>query len=230
MLAPAGLTVRRRQFCRQRHYLAQAILDQTRLHGMMNVRLDHKRIAAHRLDRLRYQLVSRSHEEVVDLLQRFRPQQAQVVPKPAPIKVLFVLPVANAHHQPQGSVLLRQVLQFVVIEVATQPDRRQHRDRPVTQPDSAMVGTAARIHIVADQIEKLTPQLHLPVDMLQSAQDGDDLVATVQVQRYGIDGRAIQTRLLLIGQTHGNPPRRLAAAGDQRPWISRKNQCFAHLS
>lgn len=118
VLTPTGLTVCRRQFRRQHHDLAQAILDQTRLRGMMNVRLDHKRIATHRLDRLRYQLVSRSHEEVIDLHQRFRPQQAQVVPNPSPIKVGFFLPIANAHHQPQGAVLLRQILQFVVIEVA----------------------------------------------------------------------------------------------------------------
>ncbi len=206
MLAPAGQTVRLCQCRRQRSHLAQAVIDQSRLGGIMNVCLHHKGIATHRRDRLGCQLVSRGYEQVVDLFQRGRLQQAQVVPNPAPIKVLLVLPVANTHHQPQGAVLLGQVLQFVVIEVAPQADRRQHHDRPVTQPLSAVIGTAARIHIVADQLQNLTPQRRLPIHMLQRSQDGDNLIATVQVQRHGIDGRAIQTRLFLKGHTHGDPP------------------------
>ena len=67
VLSPAGQTVRLRQVRRQRHHLAQAILDQRRLGGIMNVRLHHEGIATHRLDRLRRQFVSRRHDQVVDL-------------------------------------------------------------------------------------------------------------------------------------------------------------------
>ena len=103
-------------------------------------------------------------------------------------------------------MLLRQVLQFVVIEVATQADRREHHDRPVSQAGTTVVGTAAGIHILADYLENLPPQRHLPVHMLQGSQNRDDLIPTIEVQRHGIDGRAIQSRLFLKGQTHRNPP------------------------
>ena len=140
VLTPAGLTVLLGQFRRQRHHLAQAIADQARLGGIMDVRLHHKGVTTHRLDRLRRQLVSRRHNQVVDLLQRFRLQQTDVVANPPPIKIHLLLPVANAHHQAQGAVLLGQVLQFVVIEVATQAHRRQHHDGPVTQAGRPSLG------------------------------------------------------------------------------------------
>src|SRR6516225_5365434 len=111
----------------------------------MDVRLDDKRIPPYRLDRRWRQFVSRSDNQVVDLLERCGPQQAQVVPNPPPIKVCLVVPIADTHHQAQGAVLLCQILQLVVIEVATEPDCREYCDGPVTQPLPAAVGIAVPI-------------------------------------------------------------------------------------
>jgi len=55
--------------------------------------------------------------------------------------------------------------------------------------------------------------------MLQRSQDRNDFIAAVEVQRHGIDGRAIQTRLLLNGETHQ------ILREDSRPETDAESRC-----
>ena len=119
----------------------------------MNVRLHHERVATHGCDRFRHQHVPGADHPLIELLQCFRPEQTQVIANPPPIKIRFLLPIAQAHHEPQGAMLFRQVLQLVVIEVAAQPHRRQHDDRPVIQAAASILAAGGAIHVLTDQIE-----------------------------------------------------------------------------
>jgi len=51
---------------------------------------------------------ARSHDQVIDLLQRRWLQQADVVPNATPIEIHALLPIANAHHLTQAAMLFRQ--------------------------------------------------------------------------------------------------------------------------
>ena len=63
--------------------------------------------------------------------------------------------------------------------------------------------------------------------MLQGPQDGNDLIATIEIQRHGIDGRAIQPRLLLMA-TRMAPPLKIRGANPPRRPKLRENPCLAY--
>ena len=56
--------------------------------------------------------------------------------------VVVVAPAVDAHDQSQGTMLLGEVLEPVVVEVAAEPDGPQDEDRPVVHPRTAAVGAA----------------------------------------------------------------------------------------
>ncbi len=170
----------------------------------MDVRLHHERIATHRLDRLRFQCMPCTYDQIIDLLQGLGPEFNQVVLDAPPIKIDFLsLPIANAHDLPQAPMVFRQVLQLVIIQVAAQPHARQHRDLPIVHAASPTVVVGALVHILAHQTQEFPPQLSIAIQVLQRPQDRDDLISTIQIQSYIADGQAIQT-LFGTSQTHVN--------------------------
>ena len=99
----------------------------------MNVGLDDERVRTHFLDRLGHEHMPLRHDQPIDVVDRLSPQQTNVVANPLPGEVGLV-ELADLHDRSQRPMVLGEVLQLVVIQIAAQPHRRQHQDAPVTQP------------------------------------------------------------------------------------------------
>ena len=129
--------------------------------------------------------------------------RADVVAEASPVELRLVTPAPDAHDQSQGTVLLSQVLEPVVVEIAPEPDGPQDEDRPVLHPGTAAVGTAHPIDILSDGIEQGIAQGGLGVNVLQGGQDGDDLVSAGGVEADVEDGSAVEAELGIEGDSHG---------------------------
>ena len=66
-------------------------------------------------------------------------------------------------------MLLGEVLEPVVVEVAPEPDGPQDEDRPVVHPRAAAVGTGDPIDVLGDGIEQGIAQFGPGVDVLQGS-------------------------------------------------------------
>ena len=86
----------------------------------MNVGLDHERVHTHPLDRVRGERVSCGHDELIDLFDRRRLPQTDVVANSLPREVHLV-ELADFHDRPQRTMVLGEVQQLVVIPIASQP-------------------------------------------------------------------------------------------------------------
>src|SRR5437899_2993203 len=100
-------------------------------------------------------------------------------------------------------MLLGQVLQFVIIQVATQTHRCQHDNLPVIHTRPTMLGAGLAVDVLAHEVQDFPPQLAIAVNVLQRPQDGNDFVTTIQIQFDLSDGRAIQARLRIEARSHG---------------------------
>src|SRR5438445_11782520 len=100
-------------------------------------------------------------------------------------------------------MLLGQVLQFVIIQVATQTHRCQHDNLPVIHTGPTMLGAGLAVDVLAHEVQDFPPQLAIAVNVLQRPQDGNDFVTTIQIQFDLSDGRAIQARLRIEARSHG---------------------------
>jgi len=96
-------------------------------------------------------------------------------------------------------------LQFVVIEIAAEPSRRQHHDFPVVHAAPTTLAAGVAVHVFADERQHFTPQFGIAIDMLQGPKNGNDLITALQIQHHLADGQAIQS-FLRARQTHGFPP------------------------
>src|SRR5947209_4737214 len=110
-------------------------------------------------------------------------------------------------------MLLSQVLEPVVVEIAPEPDGPQDEDRPVVHPGAAAVGAADPIDILGDGIEQGIAQGGSGVDVLQGGEDGDDLVPAGGVESDVEDGGAVEAELGIEGDSHGSGPRRIPRSG-----------------
>src|SRR5512144_37059 len=98
-------------------------------------------------------------------------------------------------------MLLSQVLEPVVVEVAAEPDGPQDEDRPVLHPRTAVVGATGPVDIPGDGIKQMIAQLGPAVDVLQGFEEGDDLVAAGGVEPDVEDGSAIEPQLGIEGDS-----------------------------
>src|SRR5512135_441312 len=119
-------------------------------------------------------------------------------------------------------MLLSQVLEPVVVEIAPEPDGPQDEDRPVLHPRTAAVGAADPIDILGDGIEQGITQGGPGVNVLQGCQDGDDLVSAGGVEPDVEDGCAVESQLGIEGDSHGRGPRRFPRSGAGN-WLFRGN-------
>ena len=103
-------------------------------------------------------------------------------------------------------MILGQVLQGIVITVATQAHGGQHEDLPVGQAGTAPRGPRVLIHVLLDEPQESLAHLGLAIDVLQGHEDGDQFMAAVQLEGDALD----RSRLPLIvgreGGTHGGAP------------------------
>jgi len=110
----------------------------------------------------------------------------------------------------KGPVLLGQVLQFVEVEIAAEAHGRQHDDLPVVHALATALATAVTIDIVADQFQELLSQRRVAVDVLQSAQDRNDLIATLEVKFNVQNGSRVQAGLGIDRKAHAVSPLKIA--------------------
>jgi hypothetical protein len=154
VLPPADQAVQPGQDRGQAEHLPQAVRDQTAVRGIMDVGLDHKGIAAYRFRRLRFQAVPFLDDRLIDVLDRFGRQQVDIAFDPPPVESLLVLllafPVANSHELTQGTVVLSEILELIVVVAASQACPGQDQDLPVAQTRAAVCGARLAIDIAGD--------------------------------------------------------------------------------
>ena len=125
--------------------------------------------------------MSASHDEVVEFLDRGGSQQRNVVLDLPPIENGLLVPIADAQDLTQLAMIFGQVLQLVVVEVAAQPHRGQDDDFPIVQPFAAERPAGGAVDILADEIEQGLARWFVLVEVLQGLEDGNELVAALQV-------------------------------------------------
>jgi hypothetical protein len=105
-------------------------------------------------------------------------------------------------------VFLSEVLKSIVVEIAAQAYGSEDEEGPVVDAGPAVVGAGSGVDIVGDGIEELVAELRLGVDVLQGAEDGDDLIATVDVESDVGDRCRVEAKLGIEGDSHGGGTRR----------------------
>jgi hypothetical protein len=140
---------------------------------------------------------------VVEPLDGVGREEGDVIAEASPVERGDLVPAADAHDEPQGAVLLGEVLKPIVVEVAAQAYRGEDEDGPVVHAGPAAIGAGGGVDIVGDGVEELVAEVGLGVDVLQGAEDGDDLVATVVVESDVGDGRGVEAKLGIEGDAHG---------------------------
>src|SRR5512135_428889 len=79
-------------------------------------------------------------------------------------------------------MLLGQVLELVIVEVAAQPHCGQDEDLPVSQAGAPAVSPTRPVDVLGDGLEQVIAQLGSAVDVLKGGEQGDDLVAAGGVE------------------------------------------------
>ena len=85
----------------------------------MNVGLDHERVRTHRLGRVEGERVSCGRNELINLFDRRRLPQTDVVANPRPREVRLV-ELADFHDRSQRAMVLGEDMQLVVIQITPQ--------------------------------------------------------------------------------------------------------------
>ena len=105
-------------------------------------------------------------------------------------------------------MLLGQVLELVVVEVAAQPHCGQDEDLPVSQAGATAVSPRRPVDVLGDGLEQVIAQHESAVDVLKGGEQGDDLVAAGGVEPDVEDGCGAEPELGIEGDAHRAVPRR----------------------
>jgi hypothetical protein len=137
-----------------------------------------------------------------------RLEQADIVLDASPVEGRVFVPVADTHHLPQVPMLLGQVLQFVVVEIAAQSHGREHQNLPVVHSFTAHIVTRILVDILRNQIENRISRFRLAVNVLQRGQNGNNFIAAFQIELHAKHTSTIEP--LLAGERFSHPctPRR----------------------
>src|SRR4051812_14564553 len=103
-------------------------------------------------------------------------------------------------------MLLGQVLELVVVEVAAESHGGQHKDLPGGQARTTPIGPTGPIDIRGDGLEQVIAELGSAGDVLQGGEPGDDLVAAGGVEPDVEDGCGAELKLRIEGDAHGADP------------------------
>ena len=106
--------------------------------------------------------------------------------------------------------LLGEVLEAVIVEVAAQAYGGENEAGPAVHAGPAAIGAGGGVDVLGDGVEELVAELRLGVDVLQGAEDGDDLIATVVVESDVGDGCGVEVKLGIEGDSHGGWTRRFS--------------------
>ena len=149
----------------------------------MDIGLDHERVGTRLLRGFRLEAMSFRHDRVADLLDGRGLQQTDVVANASPREIGFITPIPDSQDVPQVPMLLGQVLQFVVVQIAAQSHRRQHQYLPVVHAFTAEIVTRIVVDILRHQIENRVARFRA-VKVLQRGQDGNNFIAAFQIQLH----------------------------------------------
>src|SRR5512140_2846599 len=209
VLTPAGLAQKAGQASGCADDGAQAAADEAGIGRVVDVGGHHERVAPDCLGRLGDKAMPLGNDQVVEPLDRVGREQTDVVAEASPVERLVVAPTVDTQDSSQRTMLLGEVLEPIVVEVAAQPYGAEDQDRPVGHSRSALIGTAGPIDVLGDCIEQFSPELGPAVDVLQASEDGDDLIAAIGVESDIRDDRTIEPKLGVEGSSHRSAPRRL---------------------
>jgi len=132
---------------------------------------------------------------MADGFDRARLEQADVVANASPVEVNLLLPIADPHDVPHRPMLFGEVLQLVVVEIASKPHGRQHDDVPIVESLASAIVSRTLIDICGNKAENLITKLALAVDVSQAGQHRHDFVATLQIELDLADRRTIEPSL-----------------------------------
>ena len=122
---------------------------------------------------------------------------ARAVVDAPPIEIgSFLFPITKAHDMPECPMLLGKVLKFVIVQIASQANRGQHQDLPVVQTLASTIVARGMIDILGDKMKNLITQLRLAINVLQGSQEGNEFVATLQIEFNFGYGLTIEPRLI----------------------------------
>src|SRR3954471_1081864 len=210
VLTPAGPAQQGGQAARGADDDAQAVADEAGIGGIVDLGGHDERVAADGVGGLGDQAMAFGDDAVVEPLDGLGREQGDVVAEAPPVEGGGLVPAADAHDEPQGLVLLGEVLEPIVVEVAAQAYGGEDEDGPVVQAGPAAIGAGGGVDILCDGFEELVAEFGLGVDVLQGAEDGDDLITTVVVESDLGDGRGVEAKLGIEGDAHGRWTRRFS--------------------
>ena len=105
-------------------------------------------------------------------------------------------------------MLFGQVLQFVVIQIASQADGGKDHDLPVAQSLASSRTGRVSIDVLSDAVQKFFSQLRAAINVLQGFQDGNDFVAALKIESHVRHRLTIESQLTGKGLSHEFVPRR----------------------
>ncbi len=114
----------------------------------MDVGFDDKRIGALLLGGIWVEAIGFADNAVADRFDGGRFEQADIITNASRVEIDLVLPIADSHDLPHGPMLLSEVLQFVIIEIASQSYRREYRDVPIVQAFASAVAPRVLVDIL----------------------------------------------------------------------------------
>src|SRR5437764_13989090 len=99
------------------------------------------------------------HKQMIDLLDRLRLEEAEVVTKTLPrvrgrlVRIAGL--IGHAQDLPQGAMVFRQVLQSIVIAVAAQTYSGQDENLPVREAGTAPCSLCGLVDVTLNELQKL---------------------------------------------------------------------------
>ena len=80
-----------------------------------------------------------------------------------------------------------------------------------------MLVAGLAVDVLAHEVQDFPPQLAIAVNLLQRPQNGNDFVATIQIQLELFDGRAIQPGLRIEAHSHAKSSVKIGAQFPENP-------------
>jgi hypothetical protein len=132
-----------------------------------------------------------AHDRLVDAVEAFRGEPAQVVLEGLELELDVRRPVAHPEPLPQGLVLIGQFVDAVIVGVEAQPQHPEHEDRPLRHagPPGVRADLALPLGSFGERLfeagEDALAHVGIEVEVLQSTQNPWDVVAGFGVEDAG---------------------------------------------
>jgi len=144
-----------------------------------------------------------ANDPVVDPLDGFGANLGDVVFNTPPVEHGLSFPVADTHDVSQGSMLLGQVLEFVVVESAAEAHGSEHEDLPVVHSLASVSSAGARVDIPGNGFQNTVSEFRLAVDVLEGFENRYDFIPAVEVQLDIPNGLAVKLHPRVKSFSHG---------------------------